>query len=135
MRQAVLRVSDAGRNEIARVAAPVEANHHFRIEIHAAAKRDTLRQRQRRRDRIDAKSAHAVFQTQGEGFNPHPDVSHPAAIQARARDRVIVHRLAGNQRVGMALGLSQELRDIFNGVLPIGVHLHRMAVTRVAGNF
>ncbi|MNN68555.1 hypothetical protein D3C81_1842760 [compost metagenome] len=53
---------------------------------------------------IDAEPAHAVFQLQRQGFDPHPDVSDPAAIEARAGDRIIINRLAGDQRIRVAFG-------------------------------
>ncbi|MNZ61902.1 hypothetical protein D3C78_800050 [compost metagenome] len=62
MRQAVERIRHARRQKIAGIALPVEPHHHFCIKIHSFAERRALSQLQRRGDRIDAESAHAVFQ-------------------------------------------------------------------------
>ena len=61
MRQTVRRIGHAGRDKVAGVPLPVEAHHHFGIKIHPLAEGHALSQLQRRRQRIDAKAAHAVF--------------------------------------------------------------------------
>ncbi|MNS38414.1 hypothetical protein D3C72_706600 [compost metagenome] len=102
MRQAVVGIGHPRRHKIAGVALPVEADHHFRIKIHPLAERGVFRQFQRGDNGINAKAAHAVFKLQRQGFDPHPDVGDPAAIQTRARDRIVINRLAGDQRVRVA---------------------------------
>ncbi|GDU88267.1 hypothetical protein ExPUPEC79_02089 [Escherichia coli] len=81
MRKPVQRIGDAGRHEIAGISLPVEAHHHFGVEIHPLADGGAFCQLQRRRNRINAKTAHAVFQLQGERFDPYPDVGDPAPVQ------------------------------------------------------
>ncbi len=135
MGNAILRIGHPGGQKIAGVALPVEAHHHFRIKIHPLAERHAVYQLQRGRDRIDAKAAHAVFKLQRQGFDPYPDMGDPAAIPARAGDGVVVNRLAGDQRLGVAFCQRQQLRNILNRMLSIGIHLHRMGISRPGAHF
>ena len=131
MGQSIQRIGNAGRDKIAGVALPVEAHHDFGVEVHPFAERDALRQLQHRGDRIHAKPAHAVFQLERKRFNPYPDVGYPATVQARTRNGIVIDRLPGDQRGWVFLRQFEQLRNILNGMLAVGVYLHRVGKSRV----
>ena len=131
----VRRIGHAGGQKIAGVALPVEAHHHFSIKIHPPAERRARRQAHYRRYRVNAKPAHAVFQLQGEGFNPDPDVRYPAPVQARTGDRVIVNGLPGNERIGMTPGQRQQFGNVFDSVLAVSVHLNGVGEAAIGTGF
>ena len=80
MRQPIRWVGDAGWDKVAVVTLPVETHHDFGVKVHAFPQQDLLGQRQRWRQRIDAKTAHTVFKRQRQRFNPHPNVGDPASV-------------------------------------------------------
>ncbi len=108
---------------------PDEAHQYFRVEGHALRDAVCTRHLQHRRDRVDAKPAHAVDVAEGERVDRHPEMRDPARDAAAARNGFVVNGFTGNEGFGLRLGKLQKITDAADVVLAIRIHLERMGET------
>ncbi|MNS70989.1 hypothetical protein D3C72_1043420 [compost metagenome] len=124
---AVLGIDDPGRHEAHRHPAPMETHHHLGVEIHPPAEAHLVKQGAARRQGVDPKAAHAVFDGEGEGLYPDPDMGDIAAIEAPLGHRVVIEGAARHQGRRVSRRLRQQARHVGQLVLAVRVYLHPMA--------
>ncbi|MNE52774.1 hypothetical protein D3C80_1474640 [compost metagenome] len=127
VRDAILRVVHPRRQPAHRLVAPRQPDQDLRVEIHAPAEVDAVDQRQRRGQRIHAKTAHRVGDRQRQAVDPHPHMRQVTGIQAALGHAVIVLRVATYQCLWTSLRLVEKTLHGGQIVLAIGVHLQRVA--------
>ncbi|RMS18764.1 hypothetical protein ALP75_205193 [Pseudomonas syringae pv. actinidiae] len=130
MRQAVLWIVNAGRQPAHRLTAPRQAHEDLRIEVHALADSHRIDQREHRRQRVQAKTAHRVANLQRQRVDPYPDVGEIAGVQTTFRHACVVLRITADQCFGVLTRLLQKHRNIAQVMLAVGIDLQRMAETQ-----
>ena len=104
----------------------------FDIEVHARAEFAPPVELKQRRQRIDAKAAHGIFDLARQGIDRNPNMGQIAGPQAQRRHAVIVMRATDDQRARMRRGLFEKARNVFDPVLAVGIDLQRRGCNPLA---
>jgi hypothetical protein len=134
VREAVGRIGDADRDEGDRGACPKKANHDFDVEVHAASEGVAVEEGEGGGEGINAEATHAVFDLQGEGLEPDPEVRDEASVAARGRDRGVEDGVARDEGGGSGAGGSEEERGGGGVVLAVGVELEGVGVAKAGSS-
>ena len=111
-----------------RRAGAMQAHEDFDVEIHALSDATaSIEQRRDRRHRIDTQPAHGIVDVERQRLDPHADMRDPASHDAPQGRRVVIGRLADDDRVGMLPRQGQHVGDGRHVVLAVGVDLHAVA--------
>src|SRR5262249_35582247 len=124
---------DARRHALHRRSLPEEAHQHVDVEAHARGEAHAVRDRDRRRDGVEAEAAHRVAARAAARLEPDPEAGDQAAIETRLRRARVVDRRAADHRAGRAAAELEEARRVLDAVLAVGVDLQRVAVAEAPG--